>query len=233
VAIRPTASPTAKREPQPGEERRVAIPGGLEMVFCWIPPGTCQLGSPKAERDCLDPGGIKDFIAHEGEDHRGVYTTTGFWLGKYPVTQAEWRAVTDESPSYFQAGAGGADAVKGLDTTQFPVENVSWDMCQEFLKRMNREAGVVFGLPHEDQWEYACRGGRGNRQPFYWGCELNGTQANVNGNYPYPFGTAAKGPHLKRPCPVDFTNGGRYPAHPWGLLHMHGNVQGYRTTQVL
>ncbi len=231
VPIRPASvaappPPSGKRGPQPGEERRVAIAGGLEMVFCWVPPGTAQLGSPKAEQEAvaMQLGNREEWLAAESEAKRGVYTSKGFWLGKYPVTQAEWHAVTGESPSYFRAGAGGAAQVKGLDTTRFPVETVSWDMCRDFLKRLNAGAtgGVVFGLPHEDQWEYACRGGRGNDQPFYWGAELNGTQANIDGNN--PFGTAVKGDSLQRPCPVEFANRGNYPAHPWGLVHTIGNV---------
>lgn len=218
--------PPPKREPQPGEERRVALPGGLEMAFCWIPPGTCQLGSPKAEQDAVAAQLVKrgDWLAAESEANRGTHTTSGFWLGKYPVTQAEWDAVTGELPSHFQAGVA---EVKGVDTTRLPVENVSWEMCQTFLDQLSEVAptfgpGLRFGLPHEDQWEYACRGGRGNNQPFYWGAELNGTQADVDGNE--PFGTAAKGRYLGRPCLVDFTNWGKYPAHPWGLHHMTGNV---------
>ena len=223
VANPPPPPPTG---PKAGEERRVAIPGGLEMVFCWVPPGTCQLGSPKAEQDAVAEqlGKPVNWLTAESEAKRGTYTTKGFWLGKYPVTQVEWRTVTSESPSYFQARAGGAARVKGLDTTRYPVENVSWDMCQAFLNLLNDQAndGMTFGLPHEDQWEYACRGGRGNKHAFYWGDELNGTQANIAGNY--PFGTVTKGAYLERPCPVDFTSGGKYLAHPWGLVHMIGNV---------
>ena len=62
----------------------------------------------------------------------------------------------------------------------------------------------------------------GNGRPFYWGDKLNGTEANINGNYPY--GTTTKGKYLKRTCAVDFTNEGKYPKHPCGLMHMHGNV---------
>ena len=73
------------------------------------------------------------------------------------------------------------------------MERVSWNDCQKFLEKVNKRIGVenVFGkagqfkLPHEDQWEYACRGGKGNKQPFYFGNELNGTQANCNGKSPY------------------------------------------------
>ncbi len=246
-------------------EVELPLPGGLTMAFCWIPKGECQLGSPQTE---------KKRQADEDEERRGKFVTEGFWMGKYPVTQAEWRAITDvtdksrfsaklsskspwfwgslrlkqtfvghvitgDSPSYFQVGKGGADEVEGLDTTQFPVESVSWDMicgkdgkCGQdtFLGRLNALGGVAkifgkgagkFSLPHEDQWEYACRGGLGNRQPFYFGTELNGLQANIDGNH--PFGTSVKGPYKERPTP-----GGFYTAkallHPWGLFDMHGNV---------
>jgi formylglycine-generating enzyme required for sulfatase activity len=154
------------------------------------------------------------------------------------VSQAEWEAVMRGvlfkgkdigTPSCFRVGGTGADKVKGLDTSRFPVEQVSWEMCQEFVARANHHGGITkvfdrpgrFALPHEDQWEFACRGGRGNRRSFYWGNELNGTQANCDGNF--PFGTT-KGQYIERPCAVDYTNGGAYPPHPWGLCHIHGNV---------
>ncbi len=115
-----------------------------------------------------------------------------------------------------------------METSRFPVERVSWNDCQNFLKKVNKRIGVenVFGkpgqfkLPHEDQWEYACRGGKGNKQPFYFGNELNGTQANCDGNFPY--GTEMKGDYKARTTEV-----GSYSKdwpHPWGLCDMHGNV---------
>ncbi len=79
-----------------------------------------------------------------------------------------------------------------------------------------------FVLPHEDQWEYACRGDKGNKQAYYWGDALNGTEANCDGNY--PFGSTTKGSYLERTCSVDHTNSGKYVKHPWGLCHMSGNV---------
>ena len=215
-----------------GDELLFPLPYGLKMAFCWVPPGTCQLGSPLAEQNAVIEavGSRPDWLAAESQAKRGTFTTTGFWLAKYPVTQAEWHALTGESPSHFQPGGGGAADVKGLDTTRFPVENVSWDMCQQdFLPKLNAlgATAAVFGkgvgafrLPHEDEWEYAARGGHADGRPFYWGKELNGHHANHDGNY--PFGTAAKGPYLKRPTPV-----GTYAAkapHPWGLCDLLGNV---------
>jgi len=189
------------------------------MTFCWIPPGTATLGSPGSEQERSD------------NEKEHSYTTKGFWLGKNPVTQAEWQALTGKNPSHFTKGSGGADKVKGFDTTRFPVEQVSWDMiCGSggLLEKLNAVGGVEkvfgkvgkFGLPHEDAWEYACRGGLGNKRPLYFGNELNGMQANIDGNY--PFGTSAKGPYLERPTPVG-SYAAKFP-HPWGLCVMHGNV---------
>jgi formylglycine-generating enzyme required for sulfatase activity len=192
------------------------LPGGLAMTFCWIPPGYATLGSPTAEKERF------------ADEKQHLFTTKGFWLGKYPVTQGEWSALMGINPSHFQAGGGGADKVKGLDTSRFPVESVSWNDCQELLRKLNAVGGVEnvfgkpgkFGLPHENAWEYACRGGKGNDMPFYWGYEINGTQANMDGDKPY--GTTVKGPHLGRPTPVG-SYATKFP-HPGGLCDMHGNV---------
>ena len=105
------------------------------------------------------------------------------------------------------------------------------DDCLNFLAKLNdptkgAELVRVFGkrgkfvLPHEDEWEFACRGGKGNRRPYYFGDELNGKQANCDGTV--PFGTATPGPYKKRTTAV-----GEYEKvspHPWGLCDMHGNV---------
>jgi formylglycine-generating enzyme required for sulfatase activity len=142
------------------------------------------------------------------------------------VTQVEWFKVIGKNPSGFTTQT----LAKGLDTLRFPVEKVNWNECQEFVKKLNARPGASkafgkpgkFTLPHENEWEYACRGGKGNAQPFYWGSELNGTQANCFGDRPY--GTATPGRNLRRPCPVEDDNAGRYERHPWGLHHMLGNV---------
>jgi formylglycine-generating enzyme required for sulfatase activity len=204
------------------------------MRFCWVPAGTAQLGAPADELEYLAttfPTNLPPTWSRteEGDDSRKPFRTGGFWLGNYEVTQAEWRAVMGgTNPSYFNGTYD--NKAKGMNTARFPVETVSWDDCQEFLKRVNAHDGyrLAFGqpgalrLPHEDEWEYACRGGRGNRQPFYFGAVLDGTQANVKGTVPY--GTTDAGPFQQRTCPVDDTGGGKYPGHPWELMHMHGNV---------
>ena len=74
-----------------------------------------------------------------------------YWMGKFPVTQAQWKAVTGTNPSEFEGAEN-------------PVEMVSWDDCQAFLETLNAQSaakasGLVFRLPEEDEWEYACRAG--------------------------------------------------------------------------
>src|SRR5262249_4480926 len=146
------------------------------------------------------------------------FATRGFWLGKYEVTQGEWTAVMGYNPSVFDGKKPGP--VQGLDTSRFPVELVTLDDCLRFMERLNSRPDAVrtvprpgrFCLPHEDEWEYACRGGRGNGQPFYLGNELHGGQANFDGKSPY--GTALVGESLGRPTVVG--SYAKKSPHPWG-----------------
>ena len=156
-----------------------------------IPAGTFLMGTPETEKE-RDPN----------ETQHEVTLTQPFLIGKYPVTQAQWEAVMGSNPSYFQGD-------------NLPVEEVSWDDAQSFCGKVHEKTGHTVCLPTEAQWEYSCRAGTST--PFHFGQELNGTQANCDGNYPY--GTTQKGPYLGKTSPV-----GSYPANAWGLYDMHGNV---------
>ncbi len=206
--------------PRAGEERSFEIADGTKMVFCWIPAGEATLGSPANEKE-----------REAADDAEHSYSTKGFWMGKYLVTQKEYEAVTGGNPSRFAKTGNNADfrkRVEGMDTSRFPVEMVSWDDCQVFLAKLNKRDGVAkvfgkpgkFALPHEDAWEYAYRGGKGNKQPFYWGTTLNGDKANCDGAKPY--GTKARGTYLKRTTEVGAY--AKVAPHPWGLCDMAGNV---------
>jgi formylglycine-generating enzyme required for sulfatase activity len=187
-----------------GEERDYEIIGGLKMRFCWIPPGKATLGSPSSEKSRTE---IE--TEHPFELKRGI------WMAKYPVRQVEYETVMGKNPSIFSKTGRGKSAVQDQDTSLYPVENVSWTDAQLFIKTCK----IKLRLPHEDEWEYACRGDKGNKLPFYWGMALNGDRANCDGSFPYGEG---EGVNFKRT-----TKTGLYikiAPHPWGLCDMNGNV---------
>src|SRR5207237_5434901 len=109
----------------------------------------------------------------------------------------------------------------------FPVETVSWNDAQEFIKKLNekeRGHGYLYRLPTEAEWEYACRGGAISEEEcsyhFYFAKptnDLSSKEANFNGEF--PFGKADKGPYLGRTTKV-----GSYAPNKVGLYDMHGNV---------
>jgi uncharacterized protein (TIGR02996 family) len=187
------------------------ITNSIGMKFALIPAGSFLMGSPESEVDRSD---------HETQ--HPVTITRPFFLGIYIVTQQEYERVTGANPSYFSKTGGGKAKVKKLDTSRFPVEKVSHDDAVAFCKLLSelpeeQQCGRSYRLPTEAEWEYSCRGGATVSKPFHFGNSLCSTQANFNGGYPY--GAAAKGPYLERPCPV-----GSYPANVFGLHDMHGNV---------
>src|SRR5690606_15589293 len=115
-------------------------------------PGQFTMGSPKSEKG-----------RYTNEEQGKVTLTRGFWLGKYEVTQAEY--VHLKNSSYFSPDGGGKARVAGLDTSAFPMEQVSWNDAMEFCRKLTdrerREGrlpdGWEYTLPTEAQWEYACR----------------------------------------------------------------------------
>ena len=200
------------KQPKPGEERVFDVGNGVKMAFCWIPGtnGKATLGSPKGEAQRED-----DEAEHE-------VALDGFWMAKTEMTQGQYVRLTGKkNPSYFCADGEGKEKVRGKNADEFPVEDVSWEDAQACIKGMKVPQGMKrIGLPSEAQWEWACRGGKGNGRAFSFGDVLNGDKANSDGTIPY--GTATKGSYLERTEKV-----GSYAAmapHPWGLSDMHGNV---------
>ena len=128
-----------------GEERSFSLPGGGEMEFVWIGPGTFMMGSPESEEGRW---------SREGPLHE-VEISEGFWLGKYEVTQGEWESVMGSNPSYHTGDS------------RRPVEQVSWYDVQAFIALLNYAAGeAVYRLPTEAEWEYACRAGTSTRYGY-------------------------------------------------------------------
>jgi formylglycine-generating enzyme len=178
-------------------------PGSVVQRMRWIEAGSFDMGSPNEELERLD---------REGPQHR-VSISKGFWLADTACTQALWLAVTGENPSRFKDGNGG-----GPDhpVERHPVENVSWNMIQAFLPKLNAMLpGCFFTLPTEAEWEYACRAN--SVMPFGFGETITTGQVNYYGNYPY--GNGKKGEYRK--CTVSVK---ALAANNWGLYQMHGNV---------
>ena len=137
------------------------LPGGVKLEMVSIEPGTFWMGSPPDE-----PGRDSD------EDRHRVKLTKGFEIGKYEVTQGQWKAIMGSNPSQFSSC--GSDC---------PVESVSWDDCHTFIRKLNQQVdGGGFRLPTEAEWEYTCRAG--TTSAFSTGACLSTSQANYDGNYP-------------------------------------------------
>jgi formylglycine-generating enzyme required for sulfatase activity len=172
---------------------------GLEMVA--IPAGEFLMESPPDEprRD----GG-------EGPQHR--VRVPEFYLGKYPITQAQWRAVAG-LPPVNRALKVDPSRFKGADR---PVEQVSWEDAVEFCDRLSHHTGRPYRLPSEAEWEYACRAG--TTTPFHFGETITPELANYAGNYTYNHGP--KGLARQETTPV----GSFEVANAFGLFDMHGNV---------
>jgi formylglycine-generating enzyme required for sulfatase activity len=217
----PSESPTAKAEAKMlkapfTEEEAVAaqkqwsevlgtpveMTNSIGMKLALIPPGEFLMGSPDSD---------KNATAGEKPQHR-VRITKPFHLGVYEVTQAEYRRVMNANPSWFSMGGIRKAKVAGLDTRRFPVEFVSRENAVEFCRRLGampeeQQAGRVYRLPTEAEWEYACRAGTITK----WYC---GDEASDLPDVAWFFDNSDGQTH-----PV-----GQRPPNAWGLYDMHGNV---------
>jgi formylglycine-generating enzyme len=168
--------------------------GGPEQRFRWVEPGEFVMGSSEDEAERTDD---------EGPQHV-VRLTEGYWLADTACSQALWQAVMGGNPSDFK------------DDPQNPVENVSWDDVDGFLRRLEALLpGVKAALPTEAEWEYACRAG--TKTAFSFDDAITPEQANYDGRKAYAGG--ATGEYRGRTVPVK-----TFAANPWGLYQMHGNV---------
>ena len=97
------------------------------------------------------------FSSKSSTNRAHCVTLKSYYIGKYEVTQGLWKAVMGKNPSQFQK------------SDDYPVDNISWDDCQEFIKKLNQKTGKRYRLPTEAEWEYAARGGKKNRGYKYSG----------------------------------------------------------------
>ena len=171
----------------------------IEMVA--IPGGTFLMGSPDDEPERADD---------EGPQHE--VTVPPFLMGRYPVTQTQWRAVSI-LPQIEREIAPNPSHFEGNDR---PVDRVTWYDAVEFCARLSIHTGRQYRLPTEAEWEYACRAG--TTTPFHFGETIRSDLATYRGYIGYasgPAGDAAEGTN-----PVDHHG----LANAFGLCDMHGNV---------
>jgi formylglycine-generating enzyme required for sulfatase activity len=165
------------------------VTNSLGMKFTWCPPGSFTMGSPEDET-----GRGEDETPHK------VTLSKGFYLGVYPVTQAQWQAVMGSNPSFFPSEKGDR-----------PVEMVLWTECREFCKKLGERDGKRYRLPTEAEWEYACRAG--TTTAYYTG---NGLEDLKRAGWCSYDGKRSSAGETK---PV-----GQFQPNPWGLYDVHGNV---------
>lgn len=172
-----------------GKEISIDLGKGVKMQMVLIHPGEFLMGSP-----LMGKGRGGDETQHR------VRITKPFYIGKYEVTQEQWQAVMRNNPSKFKGAKN-------------PVERVSWNDCQRFIKRLNSIVpGGGFRLPTEAEWEYAARAGTTTR--FYWGDDPNEREIDNYAWYGWDKGNTRKKTH-----PV-----GTKKPNPWGLYDISGNV---------
>ena len=180
--------------------------GTPSLTMLWMPPGRFWLGSPEDEP-------VRRY--DEGPQH--LVQLQGFFLAQTPITQAQWRQVAQWRPT---KGEGTWNQKLNPNPSHFegdqrPVEQVSWEDARVFCRRLSQRTGRRYTLPSEAQWEYACRAG--TTTPFHFGSTISTKLANYNGNEVY--GDGAKGDVRQQTTDV-----ASFPANPWGLHDMHGNV---------
>ncbi|GBF81155.1 formylglycine-generating enzyme family protein [Aphanothece sacrum] len=203
----------------------------LDMVY--IPGGTFTMGSPKSEKD-----------SHNDERPQHNVTVPPFFMGKYPVTQAQWKAIASRTdlkvkidlkldPSNFKQSYKDQD--REIDRWQRPVEEVNWYEAVEFCQRLSKLTRRHYRLPSEAEWEYACRSVNSEQlsviseklaieewnqkynQPFHFGETITGDLANYSAQNTYA--EEPKGQYRQQTTPV-----GQFPPNAFGLYDMHGNV---------
>ncbi len=187
-----------KREPKQARYFTEDLGNNVTLDMVEIPGGRFIMGSPEGE------GGDNEKPQHE-------VTVPSFFMGKFPVTQAQWKEIASlpkverdlkPDPSYFKGD-------------ERPVEQVSWYDAVEFCQRLSRLTGKEYRLPSEAEWEYACRAG--TTTPFHFGETITSELANYNASQTYA--QEAKGEYTKQTTPV-----GQFPPNAFGLYDMHGNI---------
>ena len=194
------------QEVKPGKEEVIDLGEGVKLDMVLIPSGKFMMGLTKKEledikvefQEELKKDGKEQLLdavdlimSIQGKQHE-VTLTKPFYMGKHEVTQEQWEALMGKNPS----------TTKGA---KLPVTNVSWEDCQEFIKKLNAKTDGGYRLPTEAEWDYACRAGTTTAYSF--GDKITPKDANYWDS------------NIGKPVAV-----GSYKPNAFGLFDMHGNV---------
>lgn len=193
---------------EPGTERD---DNGLTMKLVWCPPGTVVMENITIEYQNVAGESLPVPGKAPGITRVNAVLTHGYWIGKYEVTQSEWKQVMHSEPWKEQQNAS--------EGPNFPATFISWNDAVDFCTRLTAQEHTSgrlasrweYSLPTEAQWERACRAGTETRFSF-------GDDEADLGQYAWFSGNAAKaGESYAHPI-------GQKKSNPWGLFDMHGNV---------
>jgi formylglycine-generating enzyme required for sulfatase activity len=205
------------REPKRAQcftDSEIGVKLGIQLDLMLIPGGTFTMGSSPDELGRFDP---------EGPQHEVTVST--FLMGRYPVTQAQWRKIAGRTDLKVKDNL--EPYLSNSNRDDFPVERVSWYDAVEFCARLSKLTGHTYRLPTEAEWEYACRAG--TTAPFHFGGIITTDLANYRGEdneyepkeYPGNYSNGPKGIYREATTAVHHFN----PlANAFGLCDMHGNV---------
>ncbi len=191
-----------KRTQQQANAFSEDLGNGIVLEMIEIKSGSFMMGAPENEEGSSN---------NERPQHQVTVPT--FFMGKYPITQAQWKVV---------ASLPQVNRSLKLDPSRFkgdnrPVEQVSWFNAVEYCDRLSQHTGKIYRLPSEAEWEYACRAG--TTTPFHFGETIKSKLANYNADYIYDGGV--KGIYREETTDV----GSFGVANAFGLYDMHGNVR--------
>ena len=189
-----------------------SLGGAVELEMVSIPGGNFTMGAPQEESESRED---------ERPRHLDLVTIKPFFMGRYPITQAQWRAIAS-LPKIKHDLELDPSCFKGDNR---PVERVSWYDAEEFCDRLSKETKRVYRLPSEAEWEYACRAQ--TNTPFHFGKTITTHLANYCGQNQKIKGLFYKGTYENEPNGFyrqETTEVDIFSANTFGLHDMHGNV---------
>lgn len=205
-----------KRETKQAQYFTEDLPNNIPLEMVYIAGGTFMMGTEDEEVERLIEkyrDKVEEYFRWEQPRHE--VTVPPFFMGKYLITQEQWKAVAnlprvdrelDPQPSRFK---------ENNQKNNLPVEQVSWYDAEEFCKRLSKYTGKQYRLASEAEWEYACRAGTTTQ--FHFGDTITGELANYYASY--TFADEPKGEYRGKTTPVS-----KFPPNAFGLYDMHGNA---------